>query len=205
MSIFQTIKESLNLIDVAKYYGLEMNRSNFVSCLFHNERTPSLKLYDDHFYCYGCGKSGDVTSLIAQRFNVNQYESAKIIMNDFNLANTEFNINTIPKVKFSYSEYEKQTIRLLLEYLKYLKHFKSIYAPKNEEETLHELFTFSMKNIPTIDYYLDILHFEQHETRVTFLDEYLNELDQIEQKLYEFKRLYPKGEIKWQNKKKLQQ
>ena len=67
MSLFQQVKESLNLIEVAKHYGIEVNRSGFTSCLFHNERTPSLKLYDDHFHCFGCGKSGDVIALIAQR------------------------------------------------------------------------------------------------------------------------------------------
>lgn len=53
MSIFQQVKESLNLIEVAKYYGIEVSRSGFASCLFHAEKTPSMKLYDDHFYCFG--------------------------------------------------------------------------------------------------------------------------------------------------------
>lgn len=40
MSIFETIKANLDLIDTAKYYGIEVNRSGFTSCLFHSERTP---------------------------------------------------------------------------------------------------------------------------------------------------------------------
>lgn len=40
MSIFETIKANLDLIDIAKYYGIEVNRSGFTSCLFHSERTP---------------------------------------------------------------------------------------------------------------------------------------------------------------------
>ena len=28
-------------------------------CPFHNEKTPSFHVYDDHFHCYGCGEHGD--------------------------------------------------------------------------------------------------------------------------------------------------
>ena len=27
-------------------------------CPFHNEKSPSFNLYDDHFYCFGCKKNG---------------------------------------------------------------------------------------------------------------------------------------------------
>lgn len=28
-------------------------------CPFHDEKTPSFTVYDDHFHCYGCGANGD--------------------------------------------------------------------------------------------------------------------------------------------------
>jgi len=28
-------------------------------CPFHHERSPSFRVYDDHYHCYGCGASGD--------------------------------------------------------------------------------------------------------------------------------------------------
>jgi DNA primase len=31
-----------------------------IHCPFHKEKTPSCVLYNDHFYCFGCRKSGDV-------------------------------------------------------------------------------------------------------------------------------------------------
>ena len=39
MSIFETIKSNLKLIDIAKYYGIKVSRSGFTSCLFHNDHT----------------------------------------------------------------------------------------------------------------------------------------------------------------------
>src|SRR5215213_494804 len=28
-------------------------------CPFHNEKSPSFYVYDDHFHCFGCGAHGD--------------------------------------------------------------------------------------------------------------------------------------------------
>jgi len=33
-------------------------------CPFHNDHNPSLSVYDDHFYCFGCGEHGDVISFV---------------------------------------------------------------------------------------------------------------------------------------------
>jgi hypothetical protein len=30
-----------------------------IRCPFHDEKTPSLQIYPDHFHCYGCGAHGD--------------------------------------------------------------------------------------------------------------------------------------------------
>lgn len=191
MSIFEQIKSSVNLIDVAKYYGIEVNRSCFTSCLFHNERTPSMKLYSDHFHCFGCGKSGDVIALIAQRLNISQFDSAKVLMNDFHLSSEDFRLNATPQLQLTYSEWERQTIRLLNEYLGYLHHFKTLYTPKSEHEPIHDLFVESLHAIPRAEYYLDILTFEPLAVRQQFLQEFVKQLDEIEIKLDEYKRTHP--------------
>jgi len=35
-------------------------------CPFHDEKTPSFQVYDDHFHCYGCGAHGDAISFVMQ-------------------------------------------------------------------------------------------------------------------------------------------
>lgn len=192
MSIFEQIKSAVNLIDVAMYYGIEVNRSGFTSCLFHNERTPSMKLYPDHFHCFGCGKSGDVIALAAQRFCISQFDSAKLIMNDFCLSSEELKLSAKPQIQLSYSEWERQTIRLLNQYVDYLKCFKMMYAPKTPDEPIHDLFAESIHTINCIEYYLDILTYEPLEVRQAFLTAYVSLLDEIEIKLDEFKRIHPR-------------
>jgi DNA primase len=33
-------------------------------CPFHNEKTPSFYVYDDHFHCFGCGAHGDAIAFL---------------------------------------------------------------------------------------------------------------------------------------------
>ena len=58
-NIFQDIKDRVDLRDLVRFYGLDLNRGGFACCPFHNERTPSFKVYEDHFHCFGCGEHGD--------------------------------------------------------------------------------------------------------------------------------------------------
>ena len=36
-------------------------------CPFHNEKTPSFVVYDDHFHCFGCGAHGDVIGFVMRQ------------------------------------------------------------------------------------------------------------------------------------------
>lgn len=55
-----TIDKALEILD------LERPRHNKIGCpACGSEKTPALHLYEDHFYCYSCGKSGDGAGLIA--------------------------------------------------------------------------------------------------------------------------------------------
>lgn len=40
---------------------ISFNRSGFANCIWHNEKSPSMKYYkrDNSVHCFGCGKSGD--------------------------------------------------------------------------------------------------------------------------------------------------
>ena len=71
--------------EVARFYGLQINRSGMALCPFHEEKTPSLKIYEDNFHCFGCGESGDCTGFVAKLFGISQKEAAKKISYDFGL------------------------------------------------------------------------------------------------------------------------
>jgi hypothetical protein len=58
-----TIKARLDLLEIFRRDGYEPRRmglSQFVNCPFHEEKSPSCKVEEKRFKCFGCGAGGDV-------------------------------------------------------------------------------------------------------------------------------------------------
>jgi predicted Fe-S protein YdhL (DUF1289 family) len=47
-----------------------------ISCLWHDDRTPSCKIYHDHIYCFGCAKHADTIELWGRLNGYHDYRSA---------------------------------------------------------------------------------------------------------------------------------
>ena len=63
MTNYSVLKRAVPLDEAAERYGTV--RRGFMLCPFHADKVPSLKLYGDHFHCFGCGAQGDVVDLAA--------------------------------------------------------------------------------------------------------------------------------------------
>ena len=55
MNLFESVKVAVTVRQAVEHYGLEVNRGNMICCSFYDDRTPSMKLNEDYFYCFGCG------------------------------------------------------------------------------------------------------------------------------------------------------
>ena len=44
MNLFETVKSAVTVKQAAKYYGCKVNRGDMISCLFHDNRHPNMKL-----------------------------------------------------------------------------------------------------------------------------------------------------------------
>mgnify|MGYP000857425637 CR=1 FL=1 len=58
--------------------GEQVKRSN-VRCVFHNERTPSMKIYEDSFHCFGCGAHGDMIDFVQRKNNCSHKEALEFL------------------------------------------------------------------------------------------------------------------------------
>ena len=84
-NIFSIVKQSVTPRQAASFYGLKPDRNGMCRCPFHDDHTPSLKLYDDHFYCFGCGASGDVIDLTGKLLRLSPKEAADRLCQDFSI------------------------------------------------------------------------------------------------------------------------
>ncbi len=103
---------------VARRYGYDPNRAGCISCPFHHEKTPSLKIYTSPgrgFYCYGCGAGGSVIDFVMMTLNIS-YQAAVVRINaDFGLGMTAEKPNPSELRKWRQEQAEKLRGRQLYE------------------------------------------------------------------------------------------
>ncbi len=54
MNVFEAVKQSVTTRQAAEAYGIRVNRNGMCICPFHNNRTPSMKIYDRRFFSGKC-------------------------------------------------------------------------------------------------------------------------------------------------------
>lgn len=63
---------------IGKKAHLERSGRNWKGCCpFHDEKTPSFYVYDDHFHCYGCGAHGDAISFVLRADHIGFHEAVE--------------------------------------------------------------------------------------------------------------------------------
>jgi len=123
---------------VVECYGYKISRHGYMKCPFHNEKTPSLKIYPEGkgFYCFGCGAGGSVIDFVMKLFSLDFHEALKRINNDFG------GIAETPKVRRKIIDINKakETIKKNKEHKEdiefrqlWLNHKKLRKSPPHEE------------------------------------------------------------------------
>lgn len=161
-NIFQEVKSRLSMQDIVNGYGIEINRSGFCSCPFHEEKTPSMKIYEKGYYCFGCNEKGDQIKFVQKLFNLeNPLDAAKKINEDFSLG-LDFNYKStkeefisaknIVSERQQFERYEKAAFNMFSDYFKLLQDYGRQYAPKSESEILDKRFVEYLHNFERVDY-----------------------------------------------------
>ena len=148
---------AVSVKEAAEYYGLEVNRGNMVCCPFHNDRTPSMKLNEDYFYCFGCGATGDVIDLAARLFGLSSYDAAQKLAADFGIAEQKPSILAKLQRGKSQAETERRCFRVLGDYLQFLQDWKENCAPQSPENAIDPRYAEACHMLERIENMLDIL------------------------------------------------
>jgi len=191
MTIFEEVKELVDVEAAARHYGVEVHRGNMALCPFHRERHPSCKLYDDHYYCFGCQAHGDVIKLVQELFGLKPIEAVKQINSDFALGLDVDKPPDMTAVNRRRQEIAKQKAEqarvehmydTLLRYFTLLDKYKMCYAPKSPDDETDRRFVYALQNIGYAEYLLETFD----RTDVVGQQEIKMEVDRIER---EYKRI----------------
>lgn len=181
------------MYDAAKFYGLQINHSGMCNCPFHNDKIPSMKIYENSFFCFGCGEHGDVIGFTAKLFEISQLEAAKRLNYDFGLhieTDKPLSQNQITiyhnqqAEQRKYLEWEKCAWLTLSEYFKLLKTWRRDYAPNTPDEPLDNRFVESLNNYEYLEYLCNCFINAYKAEKLTMKDE----VKKIEQRLCKYKR-----------------
>lgn len=163
MGLFDEVKQNVTVWQAAERYGLKPNRSGLIRCIFHNDKSPSMKV-DRRYYCFGCGCTGDAIDFTAQLFDIGLKDAAMKLADDFGIPYSGRDRGS-PQNRRSVSAkkpeptpeelWQKKHLRCLRAYLDYrslLLKWKEQYAPKTwtESEFGRELRWYSKKLIEVV-------------------------------------------------------
>lgn len=165
MNLFQTIKAAVTVKQAAALYGLPITTTGMTCCPFHEDHTPSMKLNDAYYYCFGCGATGDVIDLTARLFDLSSLQAARKLVQDFDLSPDKPPSGAValskPPTVSSDAQQEDVSycLRVLHDYHDLLTRWRIKYAPHSPEESLDERFVEALHMLDAVDDLMDRLAF----------------------------------------------
>lgn len=176
MLLFDEIRANITMKEVAEGYDIKVNKKGMACCPFHDDKTPSMKIRDNSFYCFGCQERGDAVDFVSKLFEIEPKDAAFKIIKDFNLPietkkpinrkeaakakrDREAKAKAKAEAKKKYEKDKAETFGMFVYYAKHLKQWKEEYRPSDESEPLHPLFVEALQNESKINTYIE--RFEQ--------------------------------------------
>ena len=192
MSIYKEVKLSVTARQAAENYGIRVSRNGMACCIFHDDKTPSMKV-DNRYHCFGCQADGDVIDFTAQLFDISARDAAEKLAEDFGV-HYDGGSYTAPKVakpKLSQAhqmrQAENRCFLVLCEYLHSLECWKEEYAPLLPGQEFHPRFVEALHKISHTEYLLDFLLYGSIEGKAALIIEYGKVVNQLERRITKLK------------------
>ena len=173
MNLFQTIKAAVTVKQAAALYGLPITTTGMTCCPFHEDHTPSMKLNDTYYYCFGCGATGDVIDLTARLFDLSSLQATRKLAQDFGLGPDKPPSGAValskPPTVSSDAQQEDVSycLRVLHDYRDLLTRWRTEFAPLSPEESLDDRFVEALHMLDVVDDLMDRLAFGPTSQKVT--------------------------------------
>ena len=189
MTIFEAAKSMVTPRMAAEHYGMTVARNGMVCCPFHDDWHPSMKLYHDHFHCFGCQANGDVIEFTSKLFGITALEAAQKLAADFGIREARPSVLAKLKTYQTQAENEKLCFRVLREYLHILQDWKKKYAPQTPQEEPHEHYVEACHMLECTQYMVDQLTIGSPKERTKLVADMMkdNKIALLQERLREIK------------------
>lgn len=209
MNLFEKIKDEITVPQAAEFCGLRIGKGNMISCPFHQEKTPSMKLNDKYYYCFGCHAHGDAVSLAAQVLNLPQKDAAIRLADTFHIDThdcSSLGRKTRGHVKphrpdlkslaeklaviqqtaliRKRQEWLDHAMQILGRYTQLINDWRIQFAPAMDDEEWHPLFVEACLQEAWIRHLQELL--DDPVEREAFYDHYGEEISKIERRIDEY-------------------
>lgn len=156
--IYANVKAAVRPREAAERYGLAVSQGGMARCPWHSDRTPSLKLYEDHFHCFGCGVHGDVIDLAGRLLGLSPRDAAARLAADFSMdIRQNYNPNQTQTAIHRNREAETMCFLVLADYLHLLEAWKRSCIPTAPEAAPDARYTEACRMLDWVAYLADIL------------------------------------------------
>lgn len=155
--LFRKVKESVSMQAVAEYYGFQVNKKGLCLCPFHQDKTPSLKIYPNGkgFYCFTCGTGGDQIKFAALYQGIRNEEAAKELAAAFRIPISE-PVTYREKREAERKRKQRQNVAAFAKRATmYVRMYWILLCEAIHEKNEH--FTEALQNITFIEYLLENL------------------------------------------------
>ena len=174
-SLFEVVKQSVTTKAAAEHYGIEVKRGGMAKCPFHSDQSPSLKLNDDYYYCFGCGATGDVIDFVARLFQIGNKEAAERIAADFGLQ-YDAHVPYVPPKRTATAvqiakQRERYTYGVLTRYHSQLQEWLARYAPENPDDEIDSRYLEAIHQKDYVEYLMDTFLSNSPEERTLICSE----------------------------------
>ena len=164
MTAFEIVKDSVDIVDAAQRYGIDVNRHKKALCPFHDDHNPSLSFKGQRFKCFACGAGGDVIDLVGHLANLPPLDTVRELNDTFRLrldidkpvpsAEVKRQKRLVERKK-ALKEWEQWAFNTIAAYFRMLRDWREAYAPRHPEDVFHPRFLESLHKMDYIEYLLE--------------------------------------------------
>ena len=176
---FDTLKARITVPQAAAHYGVRIGRNGMCRCPFHPDKTPSMKINETYYYCFGCHCTGDVIGFTARLFNLSPLDAARKLVLDFGIdPNTPVSAAVaLPRIRQEESQREREgrCASVLIEYEWLLKNRQRRFAPVHPSDEWDGCFVSASHALPQVSCLIDCLYDADTSVRKDVADSLLGD------------------------------